>query len=147
MPLAAPSFQRKRSFYGDIEGGLQETRQLKTHDKWPRKHELQYCSAKKTASWISDWSEAKSNQKKYVFGSYIETLYTVTGDSLLGAAKADPRFAKPSDETSPEQRQTIVDYVNTKRQTQWSGASAGRLPPPKCACAPAWGRCTHVTKT
>lgn len=78
------------------------------------------------AGWISDWSSAEATQKKYVFGSYIETLYTVTGDSLLGAAKTDPRFAKLSDETSPEQRQTIVDYVNTKHQTQWSGAGSQR---------------------
>ena len=26
--------------------------------------------------WISDWSDAEANQKKYVFGCYIESLYT-----------------------------------------------------------------------
>ena len=71
--------------------------------------------------WISDWSDAEANQKKYVFGCYIESLYTVTTANLSNAAKADPRFAKLNDETSPEQRQNIVDYVNVKNQTQWSG--------------------------
>ncbi|WP_236721960.1 toxin VasX [Pseudomonas frederiksbergensis] len=72
--------------------------------------------------WISDWSDAEANQKKYVFGCYIESLYTVTGDTILNAAKGDPRFAKLKDETSDEQRQTIVDYVNVKNQSQYSGA-------------------------
>ncbi|TFH82608.1 toxin VasX [Pseudomonas kribbensis] len=78
------------------------------------------------SGWLSDWSDAETNQKKYVFGSYIETLYTVTGDTLLSAAQGDPRFSQLSDETSPEQRQSIVDYVNTKNQTQWSGAGSQR---------------------
>jgi hypothetical protein len=73
------------------------------------------------AKWTSDWSEAEANQKKYVFGCYIESLYTVTDSTLSSAAKGDPRFTKLNDETSPEQRQSIVDYVNVKNQTYWTG--------------------------
>lgn len=76
--------------------------------------------------WISDWSDAEANQKKYVFGCYIESLYTVTGETILNAAQGDPRFAKLKDETSEEQRQSIVDYVNVKNQTQYSGAGTHR---------------------
>ncbi|MCO8309525.1 toxin VasX [Pseudomonas mandelii] len=76
--------------------------------------------------WISDWSDAEANQKKYVFGCYIESLYTVTGETILNAAQGDPRFAKLKDETSEDQRQSIVDYVNVKNQTQYSGAGTHR---------------------
>ncbi|WP_213936593.1 toxin VasX [Pseudomonas sp. dw_612] len=76
--------------------------------------------------WISDWSDAEANQKKYVFGCYIESLYTVTSDTILNAAQGDPRFAQLKDETTEEQRQTIVDYVNVKNQTQYSGAGTHR---------------------
>lgn len=76
--------------------------------------------------WISDWSDAEANQKKYVFGCYIESLYTVTGETILNAAQGDPRFVKLKDETSEEQRQSIVDYVNVKNQTQYSGAGTHR---------------------
>ncbi|KPN89986.1 toxin VasX [Pseudomonas nunensis] len=76
--------------------------------------------------WISDWSDAEANQKKYVFGCYIESLYTVTGDTILNAAQGDPRFTQLKDETTEDQRQTIVDYVNVKNQTQYSGAGTHR---------------------
>lgn len=76
--------------------------------------------------WISDWSDAEANQKKYVFGCYIESLYRVTGDSILKAAQGDPRFAELKDETTEEQRQSIVDYVNIKNQTHYSGAGTQR---------------------
>jgi len=76
--------------------------------------------------WISDWSDAEANQKRYVLGCYIESLYTVTGDNILNAAQGDPRFAQLKDETTEDQRQTIVDYVNVKNQTQYSGAGTHR---------------------
>ncbi|MBX8536786.1 hypothetical protein K5D33_18970 [Pseudomonas cichorii] len=72
------------------------------------------------AGWVSDWSDAEATQKKYSFGCYIQSLYTVTGDSILNAAKGDPRFAKLREETSEEQRQTIADYVNYKNQQQFA---------------------------
>ncbi|MHC8371539.1 toxin VasX [Pseudomonas sp. MDT1-85] len=76
--------------------------------------------------WISDWSDAEANQKKYVLGCYIESLYTVTGDKILNAAQGDPRFAQLKDETTEDQRQTIIDYVNVKNQTNYSGAGTHR---------------------
>ncbi len=76
--------------------------------------------------WISDWSDAEVNQKKYVFGCYIESLYTVNGETILNVAQADPRFAKFKDEMSDDQRQSIVDYVNVKNQTRYSGAGTHR---------------------
>lgn len=76
--------------------------------------------------WISDWSDDEANQKKYVLGSYIQSLYTVTGETILNTAQGDPRFATLRDETDKEQRQSIVDYINLKNQTQYSGAGTHR---------------------
>ncbi|MBN6715776.1 hypothetical protein JSY17_17425 [Pseudomonas capsici] len=72
------------------------------------------------AGWISEWSNSEETQKKYVMGCYIETLYTVTGDSILKASQNDPRFARLKDETNAEQRQTIADYVNHKNQQKFA---------------------------
>jgi hypothetical protein len=74
------------------------------------------------AGWIIDWSSAETNQKKYVVGCYIESLYRLTEQQVLAAAKQDPRFAKLEKDTEPHQRQSISDYLNVKHQTQWSGA-------------------------
>lgn len=71
--------------------------------------------------WIIDWSGAETNNKKYVIGCYIESLYSLNESRLLSSAKADPRFAKLEQETTPEQRQSISDYINVKYKTQWSG--------------------------
>ncbi|GFM79289.1 hypothetical protein PSCICM_51080 [Pseudomonas cichorii] len=72
------------------------------------------------AGWVSDWSNSEETQKKYVMGCYIETLYTVTGDSILKASQGDPRFATLKDETNAEQRQRIADYVNLKNQQKFA---------------------------
>lgn len=71
--------------------------------------------------WVSDWSSAETNNKKYVVGCYIESLYSLNEARLLKAAKDDPRFAKLEQETTPEQRQSISDYINVKYKTQWNG--------------------------
>lgn len=73
------------------------------------------------AGWIVDWSSAETTQKKYVIGCYIESLYRLSEQHMLSAAKQDPRFAKLEEETDPAQRQSISDYINVKHQTQWSG--------------------------
>ncbi|MCC6075594.1 toxin VasX [Pseudomonas sp. GCM10022188] len=71
--------------------------------------------------WIIDWSSAETNNKKYVVGCYIESLYSLNEARLLKAAKDDPRFAKLEQETTPEQRQSISDYISVKYRTQWNG--------------------------
>lgn len=73
------------------------------------------------AGWITDWSSAATKQKKYVIGCYIESLYNLNDQLVLSASKQDPRFANLEDETDPTQRQSIVDYINVKYKTQWSG--------------------------
>jgi hypothetical protein len=73
------------------------------------------------SSWIIDWSEAEANQKKYVFGSYIESLYTIDGNSVAESAKQDPRFENIRKDTDETQRKSISEYINAKYQTSWSG--------------------------
>ncbi|MHB9801342.1 toxin VasX [Pseudomonas sp. MT3] len=71
--------------------------------------------------WIHNWSNDEEAQKRYIIGSYIQSLYTVTGDGILQAARQDPRFAALERDTDEVQRQSIGDYINTKHQTDWKG--------------------------
>jgi hypothetical protein len=74
-----------------------------------------------TSGWIIDWSEAEANQKKYVFGNFIESFYTITAKNITAYADQDPRFEKLKQDTDESQRQSISEYINVKYKTTWSG--------------------------
>ncbi|RFQ09692.1 hypothetical protein D0N87_31315, partial [Pseudomonas sp. ATCC 13867] len=57
----------------------------------------------------------------YIIGSYIQSLYTVTGDGILQAARQDPPLCRTRARYRRGAAANIGDYINTKYQTDWKG--------------------------
>ncbi|MEH6485773.1 MULTISPECIES: toxin VasX [Pseudomonas] len=58
--------------------------------------------------WIDDWRSNEDTELKYMVGSYIENLM-VLGEQNVQSAGASDNF---QNKTTPQQRQTVYDYVN-----------------------------------
>lgn len=69
----------------------------------------------KISEWIEHWSADEEAQRKYVTGSYIQSLYDVNALRLNELSKVDPAAKALKDETTPEQQALIYDYLKEMR--------------------------------
>ncbi|CAI8722987.1 PH domain-containing protein [Pseudomonas sp. IT-P44] len=78
----------------------------------------------KVVGWIDEWVLKEKNDLKYSIGNYIETLMVVSEKSARQAGTSDALFEK----TTPEQRQKIYDYVNSRNDYDGARTSTTDLP-------------------
>ncbi|WP_223554465.1 toxin VasX [Pseudomonas sp. BF-R-01] len=78
----------------------------------------------KVVGWIDEWVLKEKNDLKYSIGNYIETLMVVSEKSARQAGTSDALFEK----TTPEQRQKIYDYVNSRNEYDGARTSTTDLP-------------------
>jgi hypothetical protein len=78
----------------------------------------------KVVGWIDEWVLKEKNDLKYSIGNYIETLMVVSEKSARQAGTSDVLFEK----TTPEQRQKIYDYVNSRNEYDGARTSTTDLP-------------------
>lgn len=72
----------------------------------------------KIGEWIEHWSADEQAQRKYLTGSYIQSLYDVNASRLSERSAVDPAVKALMDETTPEQQAAIYDYLKAMRDHQ-----------------------------
>ncbi|MHC8361319.1 toxin VasX [Pseudomonas sp. LS2P72] len=78
----------------------------------------------KVVGWIDEWVVKEKNDLRYSIGNYIETLMVVSEKSARQSGTSDALFEK----TTPEQRQKIYDYVNSRNEYDGARTSTTDLP-------------------
>lgn len=68
----------------------------------------------KIGEWIEHWSADEEAQRKYLTGSYIQSLYQVSASSLGAQSAVDPDIKALKDETTPEQQTALYDYLKAR---------------------------------
>lgn len=63
------------------------------------------------------WFADEKIQHQYVIGSYIESLYVINEKALSSVAKQAEQFKDFERDTTLEQRQTVVDYIEVKNRS------------------------------
>ena len=69
----------------------------------------------KISDWLGHWSADEDVQRKYLTGSYIQSLYDVNASRLNQLSAVDPDVKALKDQTSPAQQALIYDYLEAKR--------------------------------
>lgn len=72
----------------------------------------------KISDWIGHWSADEDVQRKYLTGSYIQSLYDVNASRLGQLSAVDPAVKALKDQTSPAQQALIYDYLKAMRNHQ-----------------------------
>lgn len=73
--------------------------------------------------WIEEWTQRNNNEMRYVLGSYIDTLMTLSERNALRTEATSDLFKK----TTPAQRTPIYDYINARNQWQWENSKGLEL--------------------
>ena len=73
----------------------------------------------KIGEWIEHWSADDEAQRKYLTGTYIQSLYDVNGARLNTFSANDPAVKALKDETTTEQQAAIYNYLNVSGEHQW----------------------------
>lgn len=72
----------------------------------------------KISDWIGHWSADEDVQRKYLTGSYIQSLYGVNASRLDQISAVDPAVKALKDQTSPAQQALIYVYLEAMRNHQ-----------------------------
>lgn len=72
----------------------------------------------KIGEWIEHWSADEETQRKYLTGSYIQSLYDVNASRLNERSTVEPAVKALMDETTPEQQAAIYNYLKAMRDHQ-----------------------------
>ncbi|MDD2058965.1 hypothetical protein N5D52_28940 [Pseudomonas sp. GD03860] len=69
----------------------------------------------KVAHWLGQWSADDTRQVQYLSGSYIQSLYEVTGAQLEAMSETDKDIQALLDDTSDQQQAAIEKYLKVRR--------------------------------